>query len=281
MRYDEELLSLIDDFARGDDIAVVEMGGLGAGYELAIWSAALELLELIIHNIDSDPDVDWDEESTAWNEDIKLIRRFRDEISIREGLTGAQESAATNIATVLFKNGPERALDMVEPERIVVINRSMMCNPWNPEYAPEKYLDYATATGITRTVDDESEDAEEDLTVEQMVEEGYLATFQLSDERWPGVAKTVEEMGELGQVLGKLMSCGGLYQYPWGGPSFKDKLEEEIGDLLGCLFFMMNHCDTLDSKTIINRATNKTKLFEQWAIGNTDVTYDEIANPPR
>lgn len=276
MRYDEELLSLIDDFARGDYIPAIEMGGFSAGYELAIWSCGLELLEMLIHNIDSDPSVDWDEDSSAWKEDVELIKKFRDEISVREGLTGAQESAVSNVATVLFKNGVEKSLDMVGPDRIIMINRGMMVNPWNKQYAPDKYLDYATATGIYRSVEDEDPTLEE-VIVEEELEPEYVPTFQLDDARWPGVAKVIEETGELGQVFGKLISCGGLLQYPWGGPSFKEKLEEEIGDVLGALFYMMNQCDEIDANVIVQRAANKTHLFERWANGDTDVTYNQVA----
>lgn len=249
MRHDEDLLSYIDDFNNGDQVAVVEMGGMSAAYELTIWIATFKILEAMIHNIDSDPLIDWGSDeypSDTWIKDQAMIKNLAGKYS--HDLTGAQYGAAINAATILFRNGIEDALDTADNiGRLIVISQSMLTE-----------VSYTTEAPVE-------------------IQAEYVPSYQFNDPRWPGLAKVVEEMGELNQVIGKLMTCGGELVYPWGEKeSFKDKFEEEIGDVLGALFFFMNTCPEVDAKAIINRASIKSELFTIWAKGDTEVSFDEV-----
>lgn len=85
--------------------------------------------------------------------------------------------------------------------------------------------------------------------------------FAIGDRKWPGVSKLVEEIGELGQVLGKLMGSRGETQH-WSG-NLWDMLHDEIGDVVAAVEFVITYCQ-LDRKRIYERATKKLELFEKW-----------------
>ena len=85
--------------------------------------------------------------------------------------------------------------------------------------------------------------------------------FAIGDKMWPGVSKLVEEIGELGQVLGKLMGSRGKLEH-WSGDLW-GMLHDEIGDMLGAVKFVMERC-TLDVKRIHERAEAKYNLFQEW-----------------
>jgi NTP pyrophosphatase (non-canonical NTP hydrolase) len=85
--------------------------------------------------------------------------------------------------------------------------------------------------------------------------------FAIGDRVWPGVSKLVEEIGELGQVLGKLMGSRGNIHH-WSG-NLRDKLHEEIGDVLGAIRFVIIH-GALDPDVIEFRARKKYEQFEKW-----------------
>lgn len=101
-------------------------------------------------------------------------------------------------------------------------------------------------------------------------------TYQLSCPEYPGLAKVIEESGELGQVFGKIMSNGGHRFDPWVGNDLGAKLDEEAADLLAALLFMVVHCPHIDEDVVFDRTHRKTALFEEWAAGRTDTRYDEI-----
>lgn len=101
-------------------------------------------------------------------------------------------------------------------------------------------------------------------------------TYELSCPEFPGLAKVVEESGELGQVFGKIMSCGGNRFYPWGNVDLGAKLDEEIGDLLATLTFMVKNCPHIDGDIVSQRMVRKHMLFDEWAAGRTDTAYDDI-----
>lgn len=106
--------------------------------------------------------------------------------------------------------------------------------------------------------------------------EVVTAPYMLGDKEFPGLAKVIEEAGELGEVFGKIMSCGGLRFNPWGGADLGAKLDEEAADLLAALTFMVAYCPHIDSDIVAKRMARKYKLFEEWAAGRTDTRYDEI-----
>jgi hypothetical protein len=90
------------------------------------------------------------------------------------------------------------------------------------------------------------------------------STYQVTCPNWPGLAKVVEESGELGQVFGKIVSCGGEVVYPWGGTDLRDKMNEETADLLAALLFMVIHSPHLNQEEIFERAQMKFERFVEW-----------------
>jgi hypothetical protein len=88
--------------------------------------------------------------------------------------------------------------------------------------------------------------------------------FSIGGAVWPGVSKVIEEMGELQQVLGKLIATGGDIKH-WDGFDLRTRLIEEIGDLYAALSFFMRHNLTPEDRLkIAERAQQKAALFEQW-----------------
>lgn len=79
---------------------------------------------------------------------------------------------------------------------------------------------------------------------------------------WPGVSKLMEEAGEVVQVCGKLVETGGKVEH-WDGSNLKQRLEEEIGDLLAAIEFARHHCE-LDEMAIQRRARIKVARFDEW-----------------
>src|ERR1700722_949537 len=65
--------------------------------------------------------------------------------------------------------------------------------------------------------------------------------FSIGSKVWPGTSKVIEEMGELQQVLGKLIAVAGDTKH-WDG-DLRKKLIEEIGELSAALdFFKTQNC---------------------------------------
>lgn len=86
--------------------------------------------------------------------------------------------------------------------------------------------------------------------------------FSIGSDRWPGLSKLIEEMGEVQQVVGKLIATGGEAKH-WDGTDLRDRLQEELGDLLGAIAFVEDHCG-LDQWAIAERALRKRRLFDKW-----------------
>ena len=84
-----------------------------------------------------------------------------------------------------------------------------------------------------------------------------------------GVAKTIEEIGGLQQVLGKLQQTLGkklalwTRDDHWDGTNLKDCMEEEVADVIAALA-----CTTvwmgLSTDFISGRVTAKIERFERW-----------------
>lgn len=87
-------------------------------------------------------------------------------------------------------------------------------------------------------------------------------SFSIGSETWPGVSKLIEEMGELQQVLGKLIATHGGTTH-WDGPDLLDRLHDEMGDVLGALTFVTN-ANGLDEERLWKRAVEKSELFHVW-----------------
>jgi hypothetical protein len=70
-------------------------------------------------------------------------------------------------------------------------------------------------------------------------------SYEIGSDNWPGLAKLVEEIGELNQVLGKIMGGGGDTTY-WDGTDLRVNLTEELADVeAALLFFSESNLDKL------------------------------------
>lgn len=84
--------------------------------------------------------------------------------------------------------------------------------------------------------------------------------------KWHGIAKLMEEMGELQAVLGKLMA------YPDGKhPDMRyatpllQRLREELADVLAATQFFIGHNLTGEEcKAVEARVVYKTRRLEEW-----------------
>ena len=89
-------------------------------------------------------------------------------------------------------------------------------------------------------------------------------SFSIGSTTWPGTAKLLEEMGELTQVLGKLIAIKGDNAH-WDGTDLYVRLYEEIGDVAGALEFFVE-ANNLSKDLVRERATKKKELFHSWHV---------------
>jgi hypothetical protein len=87
--------------------------------------------------------------------------------------------------------------------------------------------------------------------------------FSIGSRLWPGTSKVIEEMGELQQVIGKLIAVAGDTKH-WDG-DLRKRLVEEVGDLSAALIFFKSENMTRDELLeIAERTEKKLTLFRQW-----------------
>lgn len=106
---------------------------------------------------------------------------------------------------------------------------------------------------------------------------------------WPGLAKLLEESGELQQVIGKLVA------YPDGahpdGTNLTDRLHDEIADVLAACSFVIESNKALDAGRIDTRFLRKLARFRGWhaqepmacgrvLVGRGTDTYDPLCIRP-
>lgn len=93
-----------------------------------------------------------------------------------------------------------------------------------------------------------------------------------------GLSKLVEEIGELGQVAGKMLQYpalmhdvqvmanvsgeGGFAKHP-DGTNLRLRLQEELADVMAAARFVMVKLD-LDVTAVFQRQCAKESLFNQW-----------------
>lgn len=135
---------LIDAWEAGKEVTVISMGGLGTGYEIAIWEFAIKALN-VMTNITpfSWEDFDLlgpDEKKNFWEEyrnaaEIGAYGRGDEKGPLAEtldllGLSGAQWGAAWNAASVIHRHGYEASLLMVEDNRRIQLSKGgLSLNP--------------------------------------------------------------------------------------------------------------------------------------------------------
>lgn len=87
--------------------------------------------------------------------------------------------------------------------------------------------------------------------------------YGIGSDVWPGLAKLMEEMGELQQVLGKIMACEGPSAIYWDGDTLVPNLLEEMADVGAALLFFRD-ANGLDGEIIADRREEKLQKFQYW-----------------
>jgi NTP pyrophosphatase (non-canonical NTP hydrolase) len=88
--------------------------------------------------------------------------------------------------------------------------------------------------------------------------------YSIGSDKWPGTSKLIEEMGELAQVLGKIIGNDGSTEY-WDGTDLRKHLIEELADVQATIDFFRSQNLTNDERTIwAKRANYKLDKFLEW-----------------
>jgi hypothetical protein len=115
--------TVIDALAQWDaekDVTVVEMGGLGQGYELAIHGLAFEVMRAI------QGFTNWDDKNAVDKLQKDVIDPLISKVNKEPwgGFSGAQVGAAVNIAGQVCKRGYRVALsDKAVQDRLITLNK--------------------------------------------------------------------------------------------------------------------------------------------------------------
>lgn len=92
---------------------------------------------------------------------------------------------------------------------------------------------------------------------------GEGGPFQIGGELWPGLAKLVEECGELLQMVGKIMAYPEQDDHPDGTTSMRQRLVQELGDVRACMIFLAEE-NGINKADIHTRADYKLERFRHW-----------------
>ncbi len=93
--------------------------------------------------------------------------------------------------------------------------------------------------------------------------------YSIGSKVWPGMSKLIEEMGELGQVLGKIMGTGGEAKH-WDGSNLRERVVEELADVYAAVLFFVTQNLTHEERVVwSNRVGAKLVLFNKWHAGGT------------
>lgn len=85
----------------------------------------------------------------------------------------------------------------------------------------------------------------------------------IGSDELPGLSKMVEENGEAGQVIGKIMQVGNMRDHWDGKGLLKERLEDELADQMAAIsFFAMEN--GLDMDRMGDRTTRKFLQFSGW-----------------
>jgi len=92
--------------------------------------------------------------------------------------------------------------------------------------------------------------------------------FSIGSKVWPGTSKLLEEMGELQQVLGKLIAVAGSTEH-WDG-DLRNRMMGELADVSAALRMFTTENFTRDELLAIQiQSDAKLALFRKWHTENT------------
>lgn len=99
---------------------------------------------------------------------------------------------------------------------------------------------------------------------------GAAGPYSIGSGHWPGVSKLVEELGELGQVLGKLIAINGSASH-WDGSDLRVRLVEEMGDVRAAIsFFSQQNLTPEEAIRLASREADKLQTFHDWHTDQVD-----------
>jgi NTP pyrophosphatase (non-canonical NTP hydrolase) len=78
-----------------------------------------------------------------------------------------------------------------------------------------------------------------------------------------GLAKLLEEIGELGQVCAKKLAYFDTDNHPDANGPLNIRMQDEMGDVIAAMAFVRQKL-SLDEQAIMQRATAKLNLFAKW-----------------
>lgn len=93
----------------------------------------------------------------------------------------------------------------------------------------------------------------------------------MTHEFWRGIGKLVEEMGEVAQLLGKLIPFPDG-NHPDGKGQLRERLEDEIADLYAALDYFVSE-NKLDFAKISFRTDEKLNRFKNWHLSCIALQY--------
>lgn len=86
--------------------------------------------------------------------------------------------------------------------------------------------------------------------------------YSIGSDKLPGLSKLAEEMGELQQVLGKLIATGGEAAH-WDGTDLAVRAKEELADVMAAVEFFAE-TNGLDDTEFYSRVERKFNQFQAW-----------------
>lgn len=86
--------------------------------------------------------------------------------------------------------------------------------------------------------------------------------YAIGSDHLPGLSKLIEELGEAGQVAGKIIGLGHMGNH-WDGSNLKWRLEDELADVLAAITFFAE-TNGLNLERMRYRADEKIMTFEGW-----------------
>ena len=110
----------LDIFLAGQPIHVVELGGLGPGYEQAIWDGIFKLIQ----EFHEEPESFWIKEVDGKKEWTDGLDDKFYPILEGEGLSGAQYGAIKSTAFQVMHYGWEYMMDQAPEDRLIMVNNT-------------------------------------------------------------------------------------------------------------------------------------------------------------
>ena len=86
--------------------------------------------------------------------------------------------------------------------------------------------------------------------------------YSIGSNVWAGLSKLIEEMGEAGQVVGKLIATSGETAH-WDGTDLRQRLSEETADVAAAIDFV-TAINGLDTHEWRERRREKAAQFLKW-----------------